>query len=78
MYLFILSRQKIVTNKIFKSALFAVIEKYKAEYLVLAKFMQILSTAFVEKFAVQIINIHHSFLPAFVGASPYKQAYKEA
>lgn len=40
--------------------------------------MQILSTAFVEKFAVQIINIHHSFLPAFVGASPYKQAYKEA
>ena len=40
--------------------------------------MWILSTAFVEKFAIQIINIHRSFLPAFVGASPYKQAYKEA
>jgi len=40
--------------------------------------MRILSIAFVEKFAVQIINIHRSFLPAFVGASPYKQAYKEA
>ncbi len=63
-------------KQIFESALFAVIEKYEADYLVLAKFMRILSAAFVEKFAFQIINIHHSFLPAFVGASPYKQAYE--
>ena len=38
--------------------------------------MRILSTTFIEKFAIQIFNIHHSFLPAFVGASPYKQAYE--
>lgn len=60
----------------FESALVKVIEKYETDYLVLAKFMRILSAAFVEKFAFRIINIHHSFLPAFVGASPYKQAYE--
>ncbi len=59
----------------FESALISFIKKYKPDYLVLAKFMRILSTEFVEQFSQQIINIHHSFLPAFVGASPYKQAY---
>jgi formyltetrahydrofolate deformylase len=63
-------------KQIFESALFAVIEKYEADYLVLAKFMRILSSDFVERFTSRIINIHHSFLPAFVGASPYKQAYE--
>ena len=38
--------------------------------------MWILSSDFVESFTSRIINIHHSFLPAFVGASPYKQAYE--
>jgi len=65
-----------IEKQIFESSLLAVIEKYDADYLVLARFMRILSAAFVEKFALQIINIHHSFLPAFVGASPYKQAYE--
>ncbi len=60
----------------FESMLLEVIEQYEVDYLVLAKFMRILSAGFVEKFALQIINIHHSFLPAFVGASPYKQAYE--
>lgn len=60
----------------FESSLLEVVEKYEADYLVLAKFMRILSADFVEKFAFRIINIHHSFLPAFVGASPYKQAYE--
>lgn len=60
----------------FESALLTVINHYKTDYLVLAKFMRILSPAFVEKFPMRIINIHHSFLPAFIGANPYKQAYE--
>jgi len=43
---------------------------------VLARFMQILSPAFVNRFPNRIINIHHSFLPAFVGANPYRRAYE--
>jgi len=49
---------------------------YKPDYLVLAKFMRILSPEFIDTFKLKIINIHHSFLPAFTGASPYKQALK--
>lgn len=46
----------------------------KADLIVLARYMQILSENFVSRFASRIINIHHSFLPAFVGANPYQQA----
>ena len=45
------------------------------DYIVLAKYMRILTPSFVETFEDKIINIHHSFLPAFIGANPYKQAY---
>lgn len=45
------------------------------DLLVLARYMQILSPEFVSQWSMQIINIHHSFLPAFVGADPYQQAY---
>lgn len=45
------------------------------ELVVLARYMQILSPGFVDRFPSRIINIHHSFLPAFVGASPYHQAH---
>ena len=45
------------------------------DYIVLAKYMRILTPRFVEAFEDKIINIHHSFLPAFIGANPYKQAY---
>jgi formyltetrahydrofolate deformylase len=45
------------------------------DYIVLAKYMRILTSKFVETFEGKIINIHHSFLPAFIGANPYKQAY---
>ena len=45
------------------------------DYIVLAKYMRILTPNFVQKFENKIINIHHSFLPAFIGANPYKQAY---
>jgi len=47
------------------------------ELVVLARYMQILSARFVERFPYRIINIHHSFLPAFVGANPYRQAYEK-
>src|SRR5690606_33628427 len=53
----------------------AVLQSYQPDYLVLAKFMRILSPDFVARYPGRVINIHHSFLPAFIGANPYKQAY---
>ena len=53
-----------------------VLQDYNYDYLVLAKFMRILSPDFVKDFEGKIINIHHSFLPAFIGANPYKQAFE--
>jgi formyltetrahydrofolate deformylase len=47
----------------------------KVELIVLARFMQILPADFCDEFSGKIINIHHSFLPAFIGANPYRQAY---
>ncbi len=44
--------------------------------IILARYMQILSPAFVRKYPEKIVNIHHSFLPAFAGANPYKQAFE--
>ncbi|BBW96192.1 MULTISPECIES: formyltetrahydrofolate deformylase [Geobacillus] len=49
---------------------------YRIDTIVLARYMQILSPAFVAEFPGRIINIHHSFLPAFVGARPYERAYE--
>ncbi|GIQ66084.1 formyltetrahydrofolate deformylase [Paenibacillus cisolokensis] len=48
----------------------------KADLIVLARYMQIISPKFIEQFPNRIINIHHSFLPAFVGGKPYQQAYQ--
>lgn len=52
------------------------VKQYNFDYIVLAKYMRILSPEFVAHFEGRIINIHHSFLPAFIGANPYKQAYE--
>ncbi|RPJ34483.1 MAG: formyltetrahydrofolate deformylase [Verrucomicrobiaceae bacterium] len=52
-----------------------IIEQQNVELIVLARFMQILPDDFCRDFAGRVINIHHSFLPAFIGANPYKQAY---
>ncbi|MCO5936089.1 formyltetrahydrofolate deformylase [Mucilaginibacter sp. RB4R14] len=60
----------------FEQSVIDVTKKYEFDFLVLAKFMRILSHNFVSQFPLQIINIHHSFLPAFAGASPYRQAYE--
>lgn len=51
------------------------IEAQDVELIVLARFMQILPDDFCRDFAGRVINIHHSFLPAFIGANPYQQAY---
>jgi formyltetrahydrofolate deformylase len=48
----------------------------RVDFLVLARYMQILEPFFVAAYGHQIINIHHSFLPAFVGARPYEQAFE--
>ena len=52
------------------------IEMFRPDYLVLAKYMRVLSGDFVDVYKDRIINIHHSFLPAFAGANPYRQAYE--
>ncbi|MCE9678157.1 formyltetrahydrofolate deformylase [Shewanella sp. AS1] len=53
-----------------------IIAKYQVDYLVLAKYMRVLTPEFVAQYPNTIINIHHSFLPAFIGASPYRQAWE--
>jgi formyltetrahydrofolate deformylase len=52
----------------------ALLEEHRIDLVVLARYMQILSSQFVERWARRVINIHHSFLPAFAGARPYHQA----
>jgi formyltetrahydrofolate deformylase len=54
----------------------ALIAEHKPDFMVLARYMQILSNEFVNRYPQRIINIHHSFLPAFVGARPYHQAFE--
>lgn len=51
-------------------------KEYQIDFIVLARYMQIVSGEFIENFPHRIINIHHSFLPAFVGAKPYHAAYE--
>ena len=52
------------------------IDQYNPDYILLAKYLRILPASFVERYPSRIINIHHSFLPAFIGANPYHQAFK--
>jgi formyltetrahydrofolate deformylase len=52
------------------------LERHGIDLIVLARYMQILSPEFIESFPQRIINIHHSFLPAFVGAKPHHQAFE--
>ena len=52
------------------------VTEYEIDYLVLARYMQILSSEFCARYPGRIVNIHHSFLPGFVGAKPYHQAYQ--
>ena len=59
-----------------EAAIMRVVEDAGAELIVLARYMQILSDEMCKKMSGRIINIHHSFLPSFKGANPYKQAYE--
>lgn len=59
-----------------ESEIHAIIQQNKADLLVFAKYMRIVSPAFVARYQNRIINIHHSFLPAFAGARPYHQAHE--
>ena len=54
----------------------ALLKKENIELVVLARYMQVLTNQFIDEFPNRIINIHHSFLPAFVGNNPYQKAYK--
>jgi len=56
-------------------AMLRILKEYKLDLLVLARYMQILSSEFLEAIAIPVINVHHSFLPAFPGSRPYHQAY---
>jgi formyltetrahydrofolate deformylase len=64
------------TKAAFEARVVAAIEEHDIELVVLARYMQILSPELCAKLAGRIINIHHSFLPGFKGANPYKQAHQ--
>jgi len=64
------------SNEEAETRVLEIISQYEHDYIVLAKFMRVLSPGFVGRFPNQVINIHHSFLPAFAGANPYRKAYE--
>lgn len=64
------------TREAHEAAVLDVIAGYAPDFLVLAKYMRVLTPAFVARWAGRILNIHHSFLPAFIGARPYQQAFE--
>ena len=63
------------TKQAQEAAALELLESAGIELIVLARYMQILSPEFVARYPAQIINVHHSFLPAFIGANPYRQAH---
>jgi formyltetrahydrofolate deformylase len=64
-----------LTREAHEADVLKVIDRLQPDYLVLAKYMRVLTPDFVRRFPARILNIHHSFLPAFVGAKPYQQAF---
>jgi formyltetrahydrofolate deformylase len=63
-------------RKIQEKAELKLLKEYNIDFVVLARYMQVLSNDFIKKYPNKIINIHHSFLPAFAGSRPYHSAYK--
>ena len=59
-----------------EQAALALLREHKPDLIVLARYMQILSNEFIQLYPNRIINIHHSFLPAFIGAKPYHRSYE--
>jgi formyltetrahydrofolate deformylase len=64
-----------VTKKDAEAKQLAFLREWRADLIVLARYMQVLSGSFLEAFGAAVINIHHSFLPAFAGGRPYHQAH---
>jgi formyltetrahydrofolate deformylase len=64
------------TKEIAEEKQLALLKENKIDFIVLARYMQIISSKLISEYPNKIINIHHSFLPAFVGAKPYHSAYK--
>lgn len=64
-----------LTREAHEAEMLRIIEPLQPDYLVLAKYMRVLTPEFVRRFPTRIVNIHHSFLPAFVGTRPYQQAF---
>ncbi len=71
-FLAVVGKEKVETEQ----ELLGVLRQHDVDLIVLARYMQILSPEFVRQFESRILNIHHSFLPAFVGAKPYHQAFE--
>ena len=65
-----------ISKQVFEEKISNIIANYLPDFIVLAKFMRILSPTTVAKYEGRIINIHHSFLPAFIGANPYRKAFE--
>lgn len=63
------------TREAHESEIQSLLDGLRPDLLVLAKYMRVLTPGFVERWAGRIVNIHHSFLPAFMGARPYQQAF---
>jgi formyltetrahydrofolate deformylase len=64
------------SKKAFEARLLSLVQEHDIELVVLARFMQVLSPELCQELEGRIINIHHSFLPGFKGASPYRQAHE--
>ncbi len=64
------------TKEAFEDEILDILRPLNVDYLILAKFMRILSADFLSHFTNRVINIHHSFLPAFIGANPYRKAFE--
>ena len=64
-----------VTREAHEAAIASAIDAHAPAYVILARYMRVLSEGCVTRYRDRIINIHHSFLPAFAGASPYRQAH---
>src|SRR5215210_1922270 len=65
-----------VSREDHEEAILQILRKYTPEFLVLAKYMRILTPKLISSYTNRIINIHHSFLPAFIGANPYLKAFE--
>ncbi len=62
-------------REVHEAEVLTMVQRYRPDYVVLAKYMRVLSPRFVAQFPARLVNIHHSFLPAFAGARPYHQAF---